>query len=239
MTQKSTTPIAQKRTHLSSFTFLFQYIRPYTGLVVLGLMSILIIALTTLAMGFGIKSLVNEGFQKQYIRALLFMTFIVLVFGIATYYRYLAMSALSEKIVGDIRRTMYQHTLTLDPVFFEQLSIGEILSRITVDTTFIQHLVSTTFPIALRNLLMAISGCFTLYLINTDLAYLLMVLLPIILIILHRLGRRIRKFSANTQALVGHANEYLEETLNAVRTAQAFCHEELTELTSVYKLELY
>lgn len=226
------TPTAEKtRVKLSSFSFLKGYFKVYPTLVILGLLSITIIAATTLIMGFGIKSVVNDGFKDNYTKILAFLGILVLFLGGATYVRYLIMSYLSEKVVADIRRKMYQHVLTLDPAFFERVSVGEILSRITVDTTFIQHLISTTFPIALRNMTMAAGGCVMLYMTSPDLTYLMVILIPLILTVLHTFGQRIRKFSTNTQALVGQVNEYLEETLNAVRTIQAFCHEEFDRRT--------
>ncbi len=216
----------KQKVKLTSFRFLKGFLKPYPYLSVFGLMSIFVIATTTLVMGFGIRSIVDESFKDNYVRVLLFLGALVMLLGIATYVRYLVMSYLGEKMVADIRRRMYKHVLTLDPAFFERVAVGEVLSRITVDTTFIQHLVSVTFPIALRNMLMAAGGCVMLYLTSPDLTYLMAILVPVILVALQKFGKRIRKFSRNTQALVGHVNEYLEETLNAVRTIQAFCHEE-------------
>lgn len=222
---------------LSSFSFLKGYFKVYPSFVILGLFAIAIISGTTLIMGFGIKSVVNNGFKDHYTKILGFLGILVLFLGGATYVRYLIMSYLSEKVVADIRRKMYQHVLTLDPAFFERVSVGEILSRITVDTTFIQHLISTTFPIALRNMMMAAGGCVMLYMTSPDLTYLMIILIPLILTVLHTFGKRIRKYSTNTQALVGQVNEYLEETLNAVRTIQAFCHEEFDRRTFNNRME--
>jgi ATP-binding cassette subfamily B protein len=144
-----TTPLTEKtKVKLSSFAFLKTYLKPYPYLTGLGLLSILIISVATLIMGFGIRLIVNDGFTNNYTKILAFLGIIVFFLGIATYIRYLVMSYLSEKMIADIRRKMYQHVLTLDPAFFERVSVGEVLSRITVDTTFIQHLISTTFPIA-------------------------------------------------------------------------------------------
>jgi ATP-binding cassette subfamily B protein len=227
-----TTPLTEKtKVKLSSFAFLKTYLKPYPYLTGLGLLSILIISVATLIMGFGIRLIVNDGFTNNYTKILAFLGIIVFFLGIATYIRYLVMSYLSEKMIADIRRKMYQHVLTLDPAFFERVSVGEVLSRITVDTTFIQHLISTTFPIALRNMMMAAGGCVMLYLTSPDLTYLMIILVPLILTVLHTFGQRIRKYSTNTQALIGQVNEYLEETLNAVRTIQAFCHEEFDRRT--------
>lgn len=227
-----TAPNEEKaKVKLSSFSFLKGYLRAYPYLIIFGLLSILTISLSTLVMGFGIRNVVNDGFKENYIQILLFLGAIVLFLGISTYVRYLVMSYLGEKVVADIRRKMYQHVLTLDPAFFERVSVGEVLSRITVDTTFIQHLISTTFPIALRNLMMALGGCVMLYMTSPDLTYLMIILIPLILTALHTFGKRIRKYSGTTQALVGQVNEYLEETLNAVRTIQAFCHEEFDRRT--------
>lgn len=227
-----TAPNEEKtKVKLSSFSFLKGYLKSYPYLIIFGLLSILIISLSTLVMGFGIRSVVNDGFKENYVQILGFLGIIVLFLGVSTYVRYLVMSYLGEKMVADIRRKMYQHVLTLDPAFFERVSVGEVLSRITVDTTFIQHLISTTFPIALRNLMMALGGCVMLYMTSPDLTYLMIVLIPLILTALHTFGRRIRKYSGATQALVGQVNEYLEETLNAVRTIQAFCHEEFDRRT--------
>jgi ATP-binding cassette subfamily B protein len=231
-------PLDEKsKVKLGSFAFLKSYLKPYLYLVLSGLLSILVIAAVTLIMGFGIRSVVNDGFKENYTKILAFLAIIILFLGVATYVRYLVMSYLGEKVVADIRRKMYQHVLTLDPAFFERVSVGEVLSRITVDTTFIQHLISTTFPIALRNMLMAFGGCIMLYLTSPDLTYLMVILIPLILTVLHRFGQRIRKYSANTQALIGQVNEYLEETLNAVRTIQAFCHEEFDRRTFNNRLD--
>ncbi len=222
---------------LSSFSFLKGYFKVYPSFVILGLFAIATISGTTLIMGFGIKSVVNDGFKDNYTKILAFLGVLVLFLGGATYFRFLIMSYLGEKVVADIRRKMYQHVLTLDPAFFERVSVGEILSRITVDTTFIQHLISTTFPIALRNMMMAAGGCVMLYMTSPDLTYLMIILIPLILTVLHTFGKRIRKYSTNTQALVGQVNEYLEETLNAVRTIQAFCHEEFDRRTFNNRME--
>jgi ATP-binding cassette subfamily B protein len=230
-------PVDKTKVKLSSFSFLRGYLKLYPYLVFWGVLAITVISATTLIMGFGIRAVVNDGFRENYTKILAFLGIIVLFLGVATYVRYLVMSYLSEKIVADIRRKMYQHVLTLDPAFFERVSVGEMLSRITVDTTFIQHLISTTFPIAFRNMMMAAGGCVMLYMTSPDLTYLMIVLIPLILTVLHKFGQRIRKHSTNTQALVGQVNEYLEETLNAVRTIQAFCHEEFDRRTFNNRLE--
>lgn len=216
---------------LNSFTFLKGFARPYWSLLSSGLISIIVIAAATLVMGFGLRTIVNEGFVNNYLNIILFLGVLVFFLGVATYVRYMTMSILGEKMVGDIRRKMYTHVLTLDPAFFERFSVGEVLSRITVDTTFIQHLVSTTFPIAFRNFIMAAGGSVMLYVTSPDLTALMVLLVPLILLVLHKFGQRIRKYSSNTQALVAQVNEYLEETLNAVRTVQAFCHEEFDRRT--------
>lgn len=227
------TPAAEGKAKikLNSFSFLKGFALPYVSLLLSGLFSIVVIAFVTLVMGFGLRIVVNEGFVNNYLNIIAFLGVLVVFLGGATYVRYMTMSTLGEKMVADIRRRMYKHVLTLDPAFFERFSVGEVLSRITVDTTFIQHLISTTFPIAFRNFIMAAGGSIMLYITSPDLTGLMVLLVPLILFVLHKFGKRIRKYSSNTQALVAQVNEYLEETLNAVRTVQAFCHEEFDRRT--------
>lgn len=220
---------AEQSWKLGLFSFIGRYTKNHMGLLISGVLSILVIAATALVIGFGIKSIVNQGFSENYLKIIIFLAVIVLFLSIATYVRYTVVSLLSERVVGIIRQKMYKHVLTLDPGFFEQYSTGEILSRITIDTTFIQNLISITAPIAFRNFILTLGGAVMLYYTSPQLTMILLVFLPGMIYVLRKFGQQIRMHSGKAQALVGKVNEYLEETINAVRTIQAFGHAKYDE----------
>lgn len=227
--KKYTQNDASKKWKLGVFSFIGEYTKNHLGLLISGILSIIVIAATALVIGFGIKSIVNQGFSENYLMIIIFLTVIVLFLSIATYVRYSVISLLSERVVGLIRQKMYKHVLTLDPAFFEQFSTGEILSRITIDTTFVQNLISITAPIAFRNFILTVGGSAMLYYTSPQLTMILIIFLPGMIYVLRKFGQRIRMHSGKTQALVGKVNEYLEETINAVRTIQAFGHAKYDE----------
>ena len=128
---------------------------------------------------------------------------------------------------ADIRRDVYRHVLALSPAFFEVTRVGEILSRLTTDTTTLQVVVGSSISIALRNVLLFFGGTAMLVVTSPRLAGMVILIVPVVVIPIIFFGRRVRRLSRTSQDRVAAVSAYGEETLNAIRTVQAFGHEAL------------
>ena len=208
---------------------IFGFLRPYRARVLAALVSLIVAAGAVLAIGQALRRVVDFGFSAdsavldQYFLALLG---IVALLALATYGRYYNVSALGERVVADIRRNVYDHIIGLSAEFFETTRTGEILSRLTTDTTLIQSVVGSSASVALRNLLIFVGGSILLVFSSpklTGLVFLIVlgVVLPIVFF-----GRRVRRLSRESQDRVADVGAFAGESLDAVRTVQAFGRED-------------
>ena len=208
---------------------IFGFLRPYRARVLAALVSLIVAAGAVLAIGQALRRVVDFGFSAdsavldQYFLALLG---IVALLTLATYGRYYNVSALGERVVADIRRNVYDHIIGLSAEFFETTRTGEILSRLTTDTTLIQSVVGSSASVALRNLLIFVGGSILLVFSSpklTGLVFLIVlgVVLPIVFF-----GRRVRRLSRESQDRVADVGAFAGESLDAVRTVQAFGRED-------------
>jgi len=139
--------------------------------------------------------------------------------------RFYMMSWLGERVVADIRQRVFENVLRQSPRYFETLQTGEVLSRLTSDTTLVQTLVGSSISIALRSLVMLIGGMTMMLVTSAWLAGVMIVLLAIIVLPLWALGRRVRKMSRTSQDKVADTSAMAGEVLNAITTVQAFTRE--------------
>ena len=209
----------------------FPYLKPY-GAQIAGAGGALIIgASTVLVMGYGLRRLVDEGFRGgdtgMLDNALIALLGIIVMLALATYGRFYLVSWVGEKVVADIRRDVFNHVLRLSPAFFEVTRTGEVLSRLTTDTTLLQVVVGSSVSVALRNILMFIGGTAMLFVTNARLSGLVFLMVPLVVLPIIVFGRRVRRLSRASQDRVADVASYGEETINAVRTVQAFGHEEI------------
>ncbi len=193
------------------------------------LVALTISASAVLAMGVGLRILIDEGLGgsdlQQLNRALLYMVGMVVLLAIGTYSRFYLVSLLGERVVADIRRAVYNRIVRLSPGFFETTKTGEILSRLTTDTTLLQSVIGSQVSSALRNLLMLLGGIVMLLITSPKLTALVLLLVPVVVLPILFLGRRVRRLSRLSQDRVADIGGHVEETLNAVHTVQAFGHE--------------
>jgi ATP-binding cassette subfamily B protein len=186
---------------------------------------------TVLALGIGLRRLVDEGFRSgneaMLDQALIVLLGVVVLLSAATACRFYLVSWIGERVVADIRRAVYDHVLGLNPGFFESARTGEILSRLTTDTTLIQVVVGTTGSMALRNLLMLVGGVVLLVVTSPKLAGLVAAGVPLVVLPIIVFGRRVRRLSRDSQDRIAEVADYIEESLNAIRTVQAFGHESI------------
>ena len=138
------------------------FLRPYRARVIFALIALTIAAGTTLAFGFGLRWLIDEGFARADASrldwALLGMFVVVSVLAGATYARAYFVTWLGERVAADIRKAVYDNVIGLSPAYFETARVGEVLSRLTADTTVLQTIVGSSVSVALRNLLMFVGG---------------------------------------------------------------------------------
>ncbi|MCH6577180.1 MAG: ATP-binding cassette domain-containing protein [Proteobacteria bacterium] len=219
----------QRAGNLDQLVHLYRFVRPYWPAVAGALVALSVAAGTVLVMGLGLRRLVDEGFASGDTAlldgALLALLVVIVVLAGATYARFYLVSWLGERVVGDIRQAVFGHVIGLSPGFFELTRTGEVLSRITTDTTLLQVLVGSTAPIALRNLLLLIGGVVMLAVTSAKLMAFVVLVVPLVVAPIVLIGRWVRRLSRTSQDRVADVGAHVEESLNAVRTIQAFCHE--------------
>ena len=208
---------------------IFQFMKPYWQRIVFAAIALVVAATTVLLLGQGLRLLVDRGFGGDNANILDQMLFallaVVVVAAIATASRFYFVSWIGERVNADIRRSVFNHVLTLSPGFFEITRTGEVLSRLTADTTLLETVVGSSASIALRNLLLLIGGTVLLMITSIKLTALVMLGVPLVLVPILYYGRRVRKLSRQAQDRIADLGAYADETLHAIRTVQAFGHE--------------
>ena len=205
-------------------------VRPYRGQVAATLIALAVAAGAVLVFGVGLRYLIDGAFGAGRIdaldHALKASLIVVVVLAGATFARSYLVAWLGERVVADLRAQVYDRVIGLSPGFFETTRTGEILSRLTADTSVIQAVISASLSQALRNLLLLIGGLVLLIVTNPRLAGLVLVVVPLVIVPIIVIGRRVRRLSRAAQDRIGSLASQGEETLNAVRTVQAFAQEE-------------
>ena len=208
---------------------LAKYLLPYKWGLVGALIALIIAARTVLSIGQGLRFLVDDGFGKTDVAlldtALLVLLGVVVLLAIATYARFYLISWVGERVVADIRKKVFDHVIMLDPGFFEITRTGEVLSRLTTDTTLLQVVVGSTVSVALRNILLLFGGLILLTVTSPKLTGFVMLFVPLIVAPIIILGRIVRRRSRTAQDRVADISAYANESLDAVNTVQAFTHE--------------
>ncbi|HVJ32952.1 MAG TPA: ABC transporter transmembrane domain-containing protein [Terriglobia bacterium] len=206
------------------------FLRPYRWEMVGATVALIVTAGTMMALGQGLRHLIDRGFANGD-RHLLELSVLVL-FGVSallalgTYARYYLVTWVGERVVVDIRRAIFDHLLKLDPGFFETTRTGEVLSRITTDTTLLQAVVGSSISVALRNLLLCVGGMGLLLLTSPKLTGLVLLVVPIVLVPILFFGRKVRGLSRLSQDKVAEVSAEASEALYGIATVQAFAHED-------------
>lgn len=206
------------------------YLRPYRGEVAGAAVALVVAAASVLSIGVGLRHLVDRGFAdgrpQALDHALEAVLLVVFALAIATFFRSYLVHRLGERVVTDLRQQVYQHVLWLSPAFFETRRTGEVISRITADATVIQTVIAMGATQALRNLLLLVGGTVLLVLTNPRLTGIVLLVVPSAVLPIVAFGRRVRRFSRDAQDRIAAVGSQVEETLNAIRTVQAFTQEE-------------
>lgn len=207
---------------LSDYRVLARYRRQWF----LAILFLLLAAGATLAVPLAFRDLVDTGLTSNAInQKFLNLLALAVVLAIVTASRFYLMSWLGERVVADIRSRVFSNVLRQSPSYFETLQTGEVLSRLTSDTTLIQTLVGTSVSIALRSAVMFVGGLIMMLATSAWLAGVMVVLLMIVVLPLWALGRTVRKMSRTSQDKVADTSAMAGEVLNAMPTVQAFVRE--------------
>lgn len=209
--------------------WLLGFLLPYRRRVILALLCLLLGSLSWLALGQGVRLLVDEGFVADNSARLNQITLAILLLctlaSAAVFCRFYLMTWLGERVSADIRNRVYQHMLTLSPQFYSQMRTGEVISRFTADTTLLQSVVGSSFSMALRSVVTAIGGLLMMALTSFKMTALVLLAVPLVLLPIIMLGRKVRTLSRASQDKLADVGAYVDESLHEIHTVQAYGHE--------------
>ncbi len=225
----STTPSASNMSFRQMMLALWQFIRPYQKTMFAAGVALVFTAGITLSIGQGVKLLVDRGLVASSSEALGNAVFMIiglaLLMAIGTYARHYLVSWLGERVVADLRKAVFDHIVTLHPSYFETNRSGEIMSRLTTDTTLLQHIIGTSFSMALRSALMFIGALILLLFTNLKLSLMVLLGVPLVLLPIVLYGRRVRKLSKASQDSIADVGSYAGEVIQHIKTVQSYTQE--------------
>lgn len=227
----STAADSASKSSLATLKGLLPFLLPYQRQFLLAGIALIVAAGATLTIPFAFRQMIDLGFgggerSIEHVNLTFLALFgVAVILGIATAARFYMVSWLGERVTADIRNAVYAHVVKQSPEFFETTKTGEVLSRLTTDTTLIQSVVGTSISMALRNLLLFIGGLVMLFVTSPKLSSIILVLLAAVVLPIVFFGRRVRKLSRDSQDRIADASAMAGEILNAMPTVQAFTHE--------------
>ncbi len=208
---------------------LWPFLRPYKGLMAGAGAALVLTAMTSLSLPLAVRRVVdnfrvedNDLLDQYFLAALA----IAGVLAIGTGLRYALVTKLGERVVADIRKAVFDRVIGMSPAFYEKIMTGEVLSRITTDTTLIQSVLGSSASVALRNLLLFVGGLTLMLLTSPKLTAMVLLIVPVVVVPILLLGRRLRAVSRENQDWIAASSGNASEALGAVQTVQAFTHED-------------
>ncbi len=210
---------------------LWPFMRPYKGMVFAALAALVLTASVSLVMPIAVRRVV-DGFNTS-ANALLDQYFlaalaVAVLLAVGTGLRYYLVTRLGERVVADIREAVFSRVIGLSPAFYEKIMTGEVLSRITTDTTLILSVIGSSVSVALRNMLLLVGGIVMLLFTSVKLTGMVLLVVPIVIIPIVVLGRRLRVLGRENQDWIAKSSGSASEALLSVQTVQAFTHEAAT-----------
>jgi ATP-binding cassette, subfamily B, bacterial len=224
-----TAPPIPPVTALKTLARVGAFVRPYRRQVTYAAIALVVAASAVLAVGQGLKGVVDRGFGtgdgSELDRTLALMLGVIVVIAGATFTRFYYVSWIGERVTADLRRAVFDHLLTLPPGFFEVTRTGDVISRLVNDTAMLETVIGSSASMAIRNLLLLIGGLTMLAITSTKLTLLVLAGVPVVVAPIILFGRRVRTLARASQDRVGDVGAYVDEALHEVRTVQAYGHE--------------
>ncbi|MGC2776714.1 MAG: ABC transporter ATP-binding protein/permease [Bradyrhizobium sp.] len=220
-----------RRARLRPLLALAPYVARYRVRAFLALISLTVAALTTLLVPIAVRRMIDFGFTPKGIELInsyfSVMIAVVAVLALASAARYYLVMTIGERIVADLRRDVFAHLMSLSPSFFDSARSGELVSRLTADTTQIKAAAGASVSIALRNLLLFLGATAMMVFTSPKLSGFVLLAIPLIVLPLVAFGRWVRRLSRNAQDTLAEASAYASELVGAIRTVQAYTSEKL------------
>ncbi|NOH80523.1 ABC transporter ATP-binding protein/permease [Vibrio sp. RE86] len=208
---------------------LFKFIQPYRLKVFAALIALVATASLTLTVGHGVRILIDQGLAQQSTAelgsAIGFILVITLLISIGTFFRFYLVSSVGERVSADIRLAVFNHVVTLHPSYFETNSSGDIMSRITTDTTLLQSIIGSSFSMAMRSALMCVGAIIMLFATNIKLTLIVLASVPFILVPILFYGRKVRALSRQSQDSMADVGSYAGEAIEHIKTVQSYSRE--------------
>jgi ATP-binding cassette subfamily B protein len=208
---------------------LWPYLARYRGQAVAAFCALVVAALATLAVPIAVRRMIDFGFSRESPEAIdgyfLMMIAVVAVLALASALRYYLVTTLGERVVADLRSDVFRHLASLSAAYFDQARTGEMMSRLTADTTQIKSAVGASVSVALRNAVLFVGAITMMVITSPRLSAFVLAAIPIIVLPLFAFGRSVRRRSRLAQDTLADASAYASEAIGAVRILQAFTHE--------------
>lgn len=222
----------EKSKSISPLRGLFPFLAPYKGLMIAAAIALVFTASVSLALPRVVREVV-DGFTLEAVKELDgYFAAIIVVMGamaIGTGLRFYFVTKLGERVIADVRMAIYQKVIGLSPAFYEKILTGEVLSRLTTDTTLILSVISSSVSVALRNVLMMGGGVIFMSLTSLKMTGLVLLMVPFVILPIMVLGRRLRVLSRESQDRIAESSGEASESLLAAQTVQAYTHEEVSQ----------
>jgi ATP-binding cassette, subfamily B, bacterial len=222
---------AGRRPNLRPLTSLLPYIGRYRGRALAALGALVLAALTTLVVPVAVRRMIDFGFTERGLNLIdsyfLVMIGIAAVLAFASASRYYLVTTLGERIVADLRGDVFAHLTSLSAAFFDEARTGEMISRLTADTTQIKASVGSSISVALRNCVLFLGASVMMVVTSPKLSAFVLAAIPIIVLPLYAFGRAVRRRSRFAQDTLADASAYATELIGAIRVLQAFTNERL------------
>ena len=221
----------EKSRRIGSLKALLPFMAPYRIMVFASILALITTAAVSLVLPLAVRRVI-DGFESE--SAALLDKYFLAALGIAvllafgTGLRYYLVTRLGERVVADIRKSVFDRMVGMSPAFYEKIMTGEVLSRITTDTTLLLSVISSSVSVALRNLLILTGGLVMMLFTSAKLTGLVLLIVPAIIVPIVVLGRRLRVLSRENQDWIAQSSGSASEALLSVQTVQAFTHERPT-----------
>ncbi|MGH6778820.1 MAG: ABC transporter ATP-binding protein/permease [Bradyrhizobium sp.] len=232
---------AKSRAPLRPLLALAPYVARYRWRAILALISLTVAAITTLVVPVAVRRMIYFGFTPKGIAMINsyfgVMIAVVAVLALASASRYYLVMTIGERIVADLRSDVFSHLISLSSSFFDSARSGELISRLTADTTQIKSAVGASVSIALRNLLLFFGAIVMMVVTSPRLSAFVLLAIPLIVLPLVAFGRRVRRLSRNAQDTLADASAYAAELVGAIRTVQAYTGERIANARFTREVE--
>ena len=218
----------EKSRELGALRALLPFLAPYRGLMIAAILALVLTAMISLTLPLAVRRVIDtfgsgeaELLDQYFVAALI----IAGLLAVGTGLRYALVTRFGERVVADIRKAVFDRVISMSPAFYENLMTGEVLSRITTDTTLILSVIGSSMSIALRNMLIVTGGLVLMLFTSAKLTAMVLLIVPAVIVPILVLGRRLRVLSRENQDWIAASSGNASESLGAVQTIQAFTNE--------------